>query len=358
VRTIDLAPTILDLVGQPPLPAAQGTSLVPLLTGRATDLQLSAYCETTEPYTLMRLSRIRTFTTGQWKYIWSPNPQLFDLQSDPGELHSALDEHPDTASSLREQLRTLIADAPPRIPMDKSPPLTNAEIARLESLGYVAPVGDSDLADESVEADIFEPHEPDPHAYATVIRNYEAARQMLASHQYGQAENQFRAVLELLPNAPAPLRDLALTMRSQGRLEEAGRMYERLLQGSPGDTRTRGEYAAMLLDARQWQQTIVQATQILLRVPGDFSAETMLGTANDQLGRLDEAALHLEAAQRAQPQCTPVVMMLGQVYMKQKRFGDAAGCFRQVLALEPRAQDARLGLQAAEAELRNQPRGR
>jgi tetratricopeptide (TPR) repeat protein len=357
VRTIDVAPTILDLAGQPALPAAQGVSLVPLLTGRAADLDLSAYCETVEPYTIMRLSRLRSLTARSWKYIWSPTPQLFDLASDPGELHDVITEHADVAATLLGQLRALISDAPPRIPADKSPPLTNAEIARLESLGYLAPVGDSDTADEGIEADVFEPREPDPHAYAAVIRQYEEARLTLGKHEYSQAESQLRAILAALPNAPSPLRDLATVVRSQGRLDEAGRLYQRLLRATPGDTKTRGEYAAMLMDLQQWPQVIAQANEILRLTPGDFTAEAMLGAANDKLGRLDEACLHLEAARRAQPQYAGVVLMLGQVYMKQRRFAEAADCFRKVLALQPRAEDARLGLQAAEAELRNQPRG-
>jgi choline-sulfatase len=362
VRTVDLAPTILDLAGLAPLPAAQGVSLTPLLGGvgvppASSDLQLSAYCETTEPYTIMRLSRIRALTAGQWKYIWSPSPQLFDLEVDPGELQNVIGAHPDTAAALLGQLRTLINEAPPRIPTDQAPPLTNAEVARLESLGYIAPVGDSTIAEEEIEADMFEPHEPDPHAYATMIRQYEQARDALGNHQYPQAESQLRSILAVLPNAPSPLRDLALAVRSQGRLDEAGRIYERFLQTVPTDTKTRGEYAAMLMDRQQWQQAIMQANEILRLTPGDFTAEAMLGAANDRLGRLDEACTHLEAAMRVQPQYAAVVLMLGQVYMKQQRFAEAADQFRRVLALQPRAEDARLGLQPAESELRNQRRG-
>jgi tetratricopeptide (TPR) repeat protein len=266
-------------------------------------------------------------------------------------------EHADVAANLLGQLRTLIADAPPRIPMDKSPPLTSAEIARLESLGYVAPVGDARLADETVESDLFELHEPDPHAYATTIRQYEEAREVLGSHQYPQAERLLRAILATVPNAPSPLRDLAMAVRNQGRLDEASQLYERFLQGNPNDTKTRGEYASMLMNRQQWAQAIVQASEILRLVPGDFTTEAMLGAANDKLGRLDQACQHLEAARRIQPQYAAVVLMLGQVYMKQQRYSEAAECFRKVLALQPRAEDARLGLQAAEAELRKQGRG-
>jgi arylsulfatase A-like enzyme/cytochrome c-type biogenesis protein CcmH/NrfG len=351
VRTLDLAPTILELAGQSPLLAAQGVSLTPLLTGRSADLQLGAYCETTEPYTLLRLSRIRSYTVGRWKYIWSPNPQLFDLEADPGELNNVIGEHADTAASLHEQLRALIVDAPPRIPPDKSPPLTGDEIRRLESLGYIAPVGDAEVA-EGIEADTFEPKEPDAHANAALVRAYEQARDALGNRRLAEAESQLLSILATLPNAPAPLRDLAMAYRNQRKLAEAGRTFERFLLANPNDTRTRGEYAGMLMELQQWGQAIVQATEILRVTPDDFTAQAMLGAAYDKLGRVDEACRHLEAAARLQPQYTAVVQMLGQVYLKQRRFGDAAECFRKVLVLQPRAADAQAGLEAAERELR------
>jgi len=337
------------------LPAAQGVSLTPLLTWKAADLQLSAYCETVEPFTLLRLARIRTLTHGSWKYIWSPSPQLFDLATDPGELSNVIGDQPDTAASLLEQLRGLIVEAPPRIPADTSPPLTSGEIRRLESLGYIAPVGDFETEDV-IEADIFEPTEPDPHAHAAVIRAYELARDTLGNRLFPQAEAQLRQVLAILPNAPSPQRDLALALRSQGKLDEAARAFERFLQTAPSDARTRGEYAAMLMECQQWPQAIAQFSEVLRVAPDDFTAHAMLGAAYDKLNRLDEACTHLEAAARLQPQYAAVTQMLGQVYSKQGRFAAAAECFSKVLALEPRAEDARLGLQAAERELGNERR--
>jgi Flp pilus assembly protein TadD len=120
----------------------------------------------------------------------------------------------------------------------------------------------------------------------------------------------------------------------------------------PSDTRTRGDYASMLMDAGQWERAIAQATEVLRLTADDFSTHTMLGAAYDKLNRLDEACEHLEAAARLQPQFTGTLQALGQVYFKQGRFAAAAECFRKVLALQPHSEQARAGLQAAERELR------
>ncbi len=356
VRTVDVAPTILELTGQPPLSAASGVSLMPLLAGRSADLQLRAYAETVEPYALFRLSRIRTLTVGEWKYIWSPSPQLFDLESDPGELHNVMAEHPDTAMSLREQLRALLAEAPPRIAEDTPPALTSGETARLESLGYVAAVADSNAAGMS-ELDTFEPEGGDPHAHAAVIRAYEHARDAIGRGGFEQAETELRSVLAALPDAPSPLRDLAFALSRQGKLDEASGTYERTLVVAPADTGTRVQYASLLMDRRQWEQAIGQAEQVLRLTPDDFSAHMILGAANTNLNRLAQACAHLEAATRIEPQAAGAMSALGQVYFKQRRFTEAAECFRKVLALDPDSEHARAALQAAERELRDRRRG-
>jgi len=354
VRTVDLAPTILELAGLRALPEISGESVMPLLTGSSTDLQLSAYCETFEPYTVLRLSRIRTLTVGKWKYISSTSPRLFDLEADPGESKNVIGEHADTAASLRDQLRELIADSPPRIPPDKAKPLTGAEVARLESLGYVGATS-PDLGDV-MELDTLEPREPDPHDFAAVIHTYLEGWESLRTHLFAKAEGQLREVLTVLPDAPVPQRDLAVAYWRQGKLQEAARCYERALAAMPSDSRARGDYAMMLTDAGQWEQAIVQATEVLQAAPDDFTAHVILGAAYQKLGRLDDACRHLETATRLQPGYSGTVRALGDVYMELHRFAEAAECFRKLLALQPTSANARERLEAAERELRGQRR--
>jgi len=359
VRTVDIAPTILELAGQPPLQAVSGVSLLPLLVDRSADLELRAYAETPEAYTLFRLSTIRTLTADHWKYIWSTSPQLFDLASDPGELHNAIAEQPDMAASLHNQLRALLAEAPPRIPEEPSAALTRDEIARLESLGYTGMVPDEPNAPDPSGLDTFEPRGGDPHAYAEVIRAYEHARDANGHGHFAQAESELRSILTALPDAPAPLCDLAYALSRQGHLDEASRTYERALALTPADSRTRSEYAFMLtesafklMDRQQWEQAIVQAGQALRLSPDGFSAHLALGLAYNKLGRLDEACVHLEVATRLEPQTVSATYALGTVYLQQERFAEAAACFRKVLALEPSSEPARAALQAAEYGLR------
>jgi Sulfatase len=92
VSLVDLGPTILDLFGQPIPSHFMGESLVPLLRGRPVELTRPIVAEG-------RLKRAMVFPDGH-KLIYDTRyrtRELFDLRSDPGELHNLVDDDPHRA---------------------------------------------------------------------------------------------------------------------------------------------------------------------------------------------------------------------------------------------------------------------
>jgi arylsulfatase A-like enzyme len=86
VRSIDLLPTLAELLGLPANPSAQGLSLVPLIQGGKLPAGAGssyAYVETLYPKTYMNWSELRGMRTDRWKFVLAPRPELYDLQHDP-----------------------------------------------------------------------------------------------------------------------------------------------------------------------------------------------------------------------------------------------------------------------------------
>ena len=89
VSLIDLAPTLLDLVGLPPLPQAQGVTLLPRLSG-GPEAERDVYAEKLVGPTLQAASRHLALIRGEEKLILrrgSSRPELYDLAADPDERH-------------------------------------------------------------------------------------------------------------------------------------------------------------------------------------------------------------------------------------------------------------------------------
>src|SRR6185295_12940686 len=94
-RTIDLLPTMLDLLGlAAATPKVSGRSLAAALRG-ATLEEEPAFAESLVPLVHYGWSDLRALRLGSWKYILAPRPELFDLERDPHEQQNLVEQEPE-----------------------------------------------------------------------------------------------------------------------------------------------------------------------------------------------------------------------------------------------------------------------
>src|SRR5450759_5700645 len=105
-RTIDLLPTVLELMGLRAPPGTQGTSLAPAFRGKEVPTAYS-YAETLFPKFNMGWAEIRAMRTNRWKYIRAPKPELYDLVQDPGETNNVIASHPAEVQELEAKLKAV-----------------------------------------------------------------------------------------------------------------------------------------------------------------------------------------------------------------------------------------------------------
>lgn len=132
-REIDLLPTILDLTGGKAAPVVQGTSLVPTFFGKPVDTAYS-YEETLYPKINLGWAELRGIHTAHWMYIRAPKSELYDLDTDPGELHNVIDSNPKEYRELDRQLQLLSSGDAKTITAGQMDDRTTEQ---LKSLGYV-----------------------------------------------------------------------------------------------------------------------------------------------------------------------------------------------------------------------------
>ena len=122
VRLIDLAPTIVDFAGLKRTPQMQGTSLLPLLVDPTRDLDLPVYADTLSTQISFGYSPLRALRAEGWKYILSPAPELYHVAEDPLELFNLARVEPQRAATMREQLRSMVAESPAAV-LPMPPPI-------------------------------------------------------------------------------------------------------------------------------------------------------------------------------------------------------------------------------------------
>jgi arylsulfatase A-like enzyme/Flp pilus assembly protein TadD len=351
VRTIDLAPTILDFVGAPAWNHAQGASLRPLLLGQPDPADRAAYCESFEGNALFGLSPLRSLTADGWKYVLAPRPELYDLESDPEELRNRAGHEPERAANLRERLRTLIAEAPPPPADVGRVSLSSSDLAKLRTLGYV---GSSSSAETSgaTELDRFEPRGGDPKDFARWFEVHAHMEGVMRDGDYAKAEQLLRELIEVLPDVPGLRVDLGNALNKQGRLAEANEAFGRAVSLAPADMYVRKSYAYFLLySARQFEAAAKQLSVALEKQPDDVGALHDLAVSLISLGQLERAEGCLQRALALEPRTVRLLQAMGVLRMQQKRLPEAAEYFRKVLEIDPSSAEARAALQQVQRQL-------
>ena len=85
VASVDLFPTVLDLLGLAPQDGIDGHSLVRAVMDPAAELGHVAYSETYFPRYHFGWQHLRSLRDGAYKFIDAPIPELYDLAKDPQE---------------------------------------------------------------------------------------------------------------------------------------------------------------------------------------------------------------------------------------------------------------------------------
>jgi arylsulfatase A-like enzyme len=109
VRSIDIMPTVLDVLDIEIPAQCMGRSLLPLVRGRRDGPRPSVSQRD------VKGMAPATLHSGRWKYYRRqnhPQPLLFDLDSNTGELHSSAADHPDVVADLERQLVDILARRP------------------------------------------------------------------------------------------------------------------------------------------------------------------------------------------------------------------------------------------------------
>ncbi|MFQ5636724.1 MAG: sulfatase [bacterium] len=136
---IDVAPTILNYLSLPIPVMMQGTNLLTILDGK--DLDLPVFSE--RIVISDALDKKKSVRTKEWKYIWWPTKkkaELFDVLSDPGELHNIAEQRPDVSAKLHRQVTDWMRENEEKGQTIKTFTHTfdTETIEKLESLGYGA----------------------------------------------------------------------------------------------------------------------------------------------------------------------------------------------------------------------------
>lgn len=340
VRIIDIAPTVLDFLGMEPMANAQGESLLPLLTGQTGRPGHIAYGESMFPMLNLGFAPLRAVREGGWKYIHAPQPELYNVSEDPGELNNLATSEPQRVERMRDHLYELIENAPVVVGAASAKrEMSQSELEQLRALGYVGGLArTADEADKS-ELDLLEPEGLDPKDYVDDINlNFRAH----TLKEAGDLEGSEQVLRELLARAGDrsqrywwPLRDLAMILMEQGEEEEAIEYFEKALSIRPADSVLLTELGLALAKLGRTDEALLRFREAVNTEPVYARTHRHYAQALRLKGETEAAIHHFRRALEMDPQVPEAWYSLGFLLVERGDYAGGLRCWRTGLALSP-----------------------
>ncbi len=313
VRTTDIMPSILEVLGVLAPARLDGESLGQFLTGTGA-VPRTVFGETDYP---LRFGWAPLRRKEGLKFIEAPKPELYDLPSDPNELQNHYVPWDPRVQKLRKILAELSAKSP--APAKTSPATVSAgTIDELHALGYLG------SADAGSATDVPEPSLlPDPKDKIEEQNLLHTAMMASEDGETDKARAALEKVLQLDDRSVLALSQLGRLEMSSGNYAKAAGYLRRAHAARPDDAAAAFEYGRALELSGDLPGARDALHASLKLNPNQFAARLSLGRVYLSLNDLKEAEDQLEAAVLTQPGSVEAQIGLAKALIRQKKFADA-----------------------------------
>jgi choline-sulfatase len=329
VRTIDIMPTILKLLGIAAPANLDGDSLEPFLNGIEATPR-TVFGETNYPLRF-GWAPLRSVRMEGFKFVEAPKPELYDLRADPGESLNHYEPWNGTVHRLRRALAELSAKSPAT--GKGSPAAVSAStIDELHALGYLG------SADTRSATDVPQPSLlPDPKDKIEEQNLLHTAMMATEDGEPDKARVALEKVLQVDESSAIALSQLGRLEMASGNYAKAAGYLRRAREAHPNDVTDALEYGQAL----ELSGDLPGARDALLASlklnPEQFEARLALGRMYLGLNDSNAAEDQFEAAVLLQPGSAKAQINLAKALIHQKKFAEAVELLEVVA--EPSSRD-------------------
>jgi choline-sulfatase len=326
VRTTDIMPTVLDLVGVAIPQQLDGESLTPYFSG--TDLpSRAAFGETDYPLRF-GWAPLRSVRADGVKFIEAPRPEFYNLRTDAAELDNRYEPWNSQVQKFRAMLADLRAKTPPSEPSKGV--VGQGTIDELKALGYLG------RADVGSATNVPEPSMlPDPKDKIEEQNLLHSAMMASEDDREADARASLEKVLQLDPKSPTALRQLGELELKSGDHAAAARHLKTALEVRPDDA-SAAFFEGQALEKTHDLAGARDALEASLRVmPGQFQARLLLGQVYLGLNNAKAAEDQMEAALLLQPNSVDAKVGLASSQVAESNFAEAVKQLQALIKSQP-----------------------
>jgi arylsulfatase A-like enzyme/Flp pilus assembly protein TadD len=331
-----------------------------------------AYSETFYPFSSFGWSPLRAIDIPRYQYIDAPQPELYNLDTDPDEANNLAAQQPAMVAIFKEKLKARLQNNPfDRQPAGKRTLTPDAQ-DKLRALGYMAyrspaasageatdkladpktklweyntilEAGDAFRANDFARGEelLAKVRQQDAEIYVVPYMLGEAA---LRQGKSEEATAQLQEALKLAPDLDEAMTALARALYQQGDAAGARRWLDQALHRNPQNFRA--WYELGWLESKVGDKRAAEnAYQKALAIQPNFAfAQRDLGLLQFSQNHYAEAAQHLAKATELGLEEATVYNFLGISYSRTDQLAKAVKVYRQALQMDPQLAEAHLNL--------------
>ncbi len=320
---VDLAPTLLRALG---LEVPEGLPGHDLLAAAPAEHE-GHYFESLSANLNQGWAPLRGWLRSSHKWIELPLPELYDLETDPGETQNRVGELSTVARSLRSAL-----------PRESTWPPTRSEAlsgtAQLRGLGY--------LTGTAAPKDSYGP-EDDPKNLVDLNRRLHQMVERYGQRRLQDAERLGREIVAERPEMPMGHSLLSQVLLERGRLDEALDVMREAWQAGAASPSLLRQLALSLTRVGRPDEALSVLDPMSHTPEGENADPAFLGVrgiALSEAGRQEEARDAFELALEADAQDPRALEGLGMVALRQQRWADAETHLKETLLVNPDSAEA------------------
>lgn len=368
-RSVDIAPTLLQLAGLSVPETVQGRSLLHLIFDTDMSKTLPSYAECYYPQFHFGWSRLLSLRNGEYKYIDTPRPELYDVKKDPQELNNIYDSHKAVAVSLKAQLQMIESTKSAGATMQPGAvdDETHEKLAALGYIGAFAGPLESDpskLPDPKDKIDLFNVitsaraaslkglHEDAITRFKEVLLsdpNVVDAHFMLGNEYYKKEDYpgalvEFKKALELKPDYDFAMINLANTYEKLGKIDEALAGFDFFLKKNPENSQVLHRIGELYLSRKDTEKAMEYFQRALKTEIDTGWIHNSIGVVFLQMKQPDKAEASFRKALEIDPKTGMAHFNLAQLYESQEKTQEAEKEYKAELEGSPKNFKAQFNL--------------
>ncbi len=346
-RTVDLLPTVLELMGIKAPDGLPGTSLTPAFSGKDVPTQYS-YAETLFPKINMGWAELRGVRTNRWKYIRAPHPELYDLLQDPGEKANLAGSHPAQVQLLEGRFKALIGSD--QVEKVRTTMVDQRTMEQLKSLGYLSGASGREYALAGTGID--------PKDRVGVLKLLYQAVSPDSGTPSSQHIPMLQQALQQDPADPTVYFHLGDEYRAAGRAAEAMNLYQEGIRNGLRNAWLYSRLGYLYLQQGNKDEAISFYEKAAQLNPSDSEGLNDLGMAYLETGKVEQAERAFEWSLAADAESAMGYNGLGLVSIQKQDVAGARGYFEKAVHRDPDLLEAQLNLGRAYKILGDNARAR